>query len=63
MKECISINDKSYGLARLKKKLERCKKQLAEMEAMNKSSYGYEDMGRLKEAIYIYEEMIAYWED
>lgn len=63
MKDSISIYDKSYGLIRLKKKLERCEKQLAEMKAMDKSPYGYENMGRLEEAIYIYKEMIAYWED
>lgn len=59
----ISIDDQEYGLRPLKRRVERLKQRL---ERLNKiealSVHGAEDLGRVKEAIYIYEDLIDMWE-
>ena len=57
----ISIDDKEYGLKRLNRKVERLEKQLEQLKGKELSNHGYEEMGRLKEAIYIYGDLIDKW--
>ena len=59
----ISANEKKYGLRYLQRKIEKCQKQLKEYEGKDLSSYGYIQLGRLQEAIYIYEDMLDYWQE
>lgn len=60
----ISINDWEYGLRRLKRKVERLKRRQENLEQIKSLSlYGAEDLGRIKEAIYIYEDLIDMWEN
>lgn len=60
----ISINDCEYGLRRLKRKVERLKRRQENLEQIKSLSlYGAEDLGRIKEAIYIYEDLIDIWEN
>lgn len=55
----IFINDCEYGLRRLKRKVERLKRRQENLEQIESLSlYGAEDLGRIKEAIYIYEDLI-----
>lgn len=60
----IFINDCEYGLRRLKRKVERLKRRQENLEQIESLSlYGAEDLGRIKEAIYIYEDLIDIWEN
>lgn len=60
----ISINDCEYGLRRLKRKVERLKRRQENLEQIKSLSlYGAEDLVRIKEAIYIYEDLIDIWEN
>lgn len=63
-KEYISVNDCEYGLRRLKRKVERLKKKLERLNQIDTLSlHGAEELGRIKEAIYIYEDLIDIWEN
>jgi hypothetical protein len=60
----ISINDCEYGLRRLKRKVKRLKRRQKNLEQIELLSlYGAEDLGRIKEVIYIYEDLIDIWEN
>lgn len=60
----IFINDCEYGLRRLKRKVERLKRRQENLEQIESLSlYGAEDLGRIKEAIYIYKDLIDIWEN
>ena len=59
----ISANEKKYGIRYLQRKIEKYQKQLKEYEGKDLSSYGYIQLGRLQEAIYIYEDMLDYWQE
>ena len=56
--------DCEHGLRRLKRKVERLKRRQENLEQIESLSlYGAEDLGRIKEAIYIYEDLIDIWEN
>jgi len=61
-REYISIADREYGLRRLKRKVERLKKKLKRLNELNEikslSLHGTEELGRINETIYIYEDLI-----
>ena len=57
----IFIDDKEYGLKRLNRKLKRLYKRLEQLESKELSNCGYEELGRIKEAIYIYEDLVDKW--
>lgn len=62
--EYISVDDCEYGLRRLKRKVERLKKKLKRLnEIESLSLHGAEELGRINEAIYIYEDLIDIWEN
>lgn len=62
-KTCISIDDSEYGLKRLKRKVVRLKRKIKWLEEREPlSRWGGEELGRYKEAIDIYEELIEFWE-
>lgn len=61
--KCISENDRYYGTKRLQHMIDRLKKRLASYEGANLSVYGYVEVGKLKEAISIYEDMLDHWEE
>lgn len=66
-REYISIADREYGLRRLKRKVERLKKKLKRLNELNEikslSLHGAEELGRINETIYIYEDLIDLWEN
>lgn len=66
-REYISIDDREYGLRRLKRKVERLKKKLKRLNELNEikslSLHGAEELGRINEAIYICEDLIDLWEN
>ena len=60
----ISIDDCEYGLRRLKRKVERLKRKQESLKQIESLSlHGAEELGRINEAIYIYEDLIDMWEN
>ena len=60
----ISVDDREYGLRRLKRKVERLKKKLKRLNKIELLSlHGAEELGRINEEIYIYEDLIDMWEN
>lgn len=57
----IPDNDRDYGIKALERKLSRLKSKEKELEEKDLSRYGYMELGRIKEAIYIYEDILDLW--
>lgn len=63
MKNYISSNDSDYGVKAIQRKISRLnqkRNQLKEKES-NLSKHGYIQLGRIEEAIYIYEDILELW--
>ena len=63
MKNYIPSNDSDYGVKAIQRKISRLnqkRSQLKEKES-NLSKYGYIQLGRIEEAIYIYEDILDLW--
>lgn len=59
----IESDNKDYGIRALERKISRLKVKKEQLKGKDLYKYGYIELGRIEEAIYIYEDLLDLWNE